>query len=57
MKAVVIKSFATVNRRYKAGDEVTVEEVGEALFKACTDHESTPAPKAKAEQTEKPKKG
>lgn len=37
MKAKATKDFNSVNRRFKVGDEVTIEEVGETLFFLNTD--------------------
>ena len=37
MQAKVTIPFATVTQRFNVGDLVTVEQVGEAYFNACTD--------------------
>jgi hypothetical protein len=58
MQAKVTIPFATVTQRFKVGDLVTVEQVGEAYFNACTDAKPEPAEvEPEAAQPAPPKPG
>lgn len=48
MQAKAIVAFNSLTRRFKPGDVVTLEEVGEAKFYACTDAKPPKAPPAPA---------
>jgi hypothetical protein len=53
MKAKVLTPFNTATQRFPEGAKVTINEVGETLFYACTDAEK---PKEPAKEPEVPKK-
>jgi hypothetical protein len=56
MQAKVIRPFQTATQRFKEGDAVSLDDVGETLFYACTDAGKPQAVKAaKSEAKDKDK--
>jgi hypothetical protein len=53
MEAKVTKPFNTAIQRFKPGDTVSIDQVGEALFYACTDAEKPKEAKASKDPDEK----